>query len=64
MKHTRQEILNVLQVIKDTCVEVGEDKDGCYKCPFAENGFCKLMDKEPFKWQLNYGNSFWRAFKC
>lgn len=48
MKHTQEEILNALQVIKDTCVEVGEYKDGCYKCPFAENGFCKLMDKEPF----------------
>ena len=63
MKHTQEEILDALQVIKDTCVEVGEYKDGCYKCPFAENGLCKILDKEPYKWKLNFEGAVWRAFK-
>ena len=63
MKHTREEILDALQVIKDTCVDVGEDKNGCHKCPFARNGLCILLDEEPYKWELNFEGAVWRAFK-
>ena len=63
MKHTQEEIINALQVIKDTCNEVGEYKNGCYKCPFAENGLCKLIEKEPYAWKIISGVSIWRAFK-
>lgn len=63
MKHTQEEILESLQVIKETCEEIGSYKDGCYKCPFARNGLCILLDEEPYTWEINHGESVWKAFK-
>ena len=63
MKHTQEEILDALQVIKDTCDEIEEQKEGCYKCPFSRNGLCIILDKEPSRWELNFEGAVWRAFK-
>lgn len=63
MKHTQEEILNALQVIKDTCAEVGEHKDGCYSCPFYVNRECIIANTEPEDWELNSKVPIWRAFK-
>lgn len=48
MKHTKQEILNALHVIKNTCYESYEVVDGvssCYKCPFSDcDGHCTFNE--------------------
>ena len=60
MKHTKQEILNALQIIKDecTCAE-------CYNCPFRYNGEeCAIKDYPPVDWQIKKEKeSVWRAFE-
>ena len=63
MKHTQEEILNALQVIKDTCNELGTKKEGCYNCPLYLNAECVLSCRCPTEWELNTGGPVWRAFK-
>ena len=64
MKHTKEEILDALKVIKDTCNEVGEKLEGCDNCPFYANKECVIMCRGPDKWELNFEGAIWRAFKC
>lgn len=66
MKHTREEILNALHVIKDTCYESYEKEYGvryCYNCPFSDSdGHCILTEQIPMAWNIKEDEP-WRAFE-
>lgn len=58
MKHTREEIITALHIIKDTCSEFG-----CDLCPFRSIDTSCIIQKElPKDWNIN-DNDTWRAFK-
>ena len=58
MKHTREEILKALHVIKDTCSEFD-----CVLCPFRGiDTSCTIQDVSFEDWDIN-DNDTWRAFK-
>jgi hypothetical protein len=64
MKHTKEEILNALKVIRDECEGVW-----CDKCPFGrrENNLvyeCALRHTLPDEWDIAEEEpETWRAFK-
>lgn len=60
MKHTKEEIINALKVIRDECQEAEE----CAKCPFSsQDGDCKL-EEAPNTWAISDGKPpVWRALK-
>ena len=61
MKHTKEEILNALKVIRDECEHHVE---GCGPCPFYVNHTCMIQIGIPSSWRLNNAiPEFWRAFK-
>ena len=61
MKHTREEILNALHVIKDTC---GDEMIDCDNCPFGDDeDLCRLKRTIPTNWRINEEDNVWRAFK-
>lgn len=66
MKHTREEILKALHVIKDTCYESYQKKDGvcsCYECPFSDcDNHCVLAEQSPLSWDIK-DEEPWRAFE-
>ena len=66
MKHKKSEILNALHVIKDTCYEKYEERDGvgsCYNCPFSDvDGNCALAEQIPVSWDIN-DDEPWRALE-
>lgn len=66
MKHTHEEILKALHIIKDTCYESYEVVDGvipCYKCPFSDcDGHCVLAEQIPMAWDIK-DDEPWRAFE-
>lgn len=49
MKHTTEEVLQALQVIKDEC---DEQQNLCTDCPFYINYTCKIVTNEPHDWNL------------
>ena len=61
MKHTKEEIINALKVIRDEC-----DGTDCSYCPFGhgENG-CKLIYTDPANWKIAElpPPETWRALK-
>lgn len=62
MKHTKEEILNALQIIKDEC----EVSAGCRKCPLGDNDvllgtFCRLKRSNPVDWIIKEEETVWRA---
>ena len=61
MKHTKEEIINALKVIKDECFETR-----CNDCPFGrgENN-CKLLGTNPADWKIAElpPPETWRALK-
>ena len=59
MKHTEAEILDALEVIKETC----EDAVGCNECPFwwGDDEGCAFR-MSPAEWELNNSVPTWRAF--
>lgn len=64
MKHTQEEILKALNVIKETC-EYTDDKGiiDCTKCPFGDSdGHCVIIQQIPNSWNIKEGEP-WRAFK-
>ena len=63
MKHTQEEILEALQIIKDECIETQEKLEGCGSCPFYVNHECFIACKDADKWELNTGGPVWKAFK-
>lgn len=66
MKHTKEEILNALHVIKDTCYESREVVNGvisCCKCPFSDcDGRCVINKQSPLVWNIK-DEEPWRAFE-
>ena len=52
MKHSPEEILKALHVIKDECRECG---GGCAeKCPFTSaEGDCLITYDSPYDWDIN-----------
>lgn len=63
MKHTKEEIINALKVIKDECEGIG-----CDKCPFRRKNNlayeCVLMHTLPDEWDIaDEEPEAWRAFK-
>lgn len=63
MKHTHEEILNALHIIKDTCKEVMDDSERCLECPLSnKNGFCNVMSETPHFWNIKKTDK-WKAFK-
>ena len=61
MKHTQEEIIKALHVIKDTCKDETID---CGNCPFGnDEDLCRLKDRIPANWIINKEDNVWRAFK-
>lgn len=61
MKHTKEEILNALHIIKDTCAEVTDIH--CGSCPFSdEDGHCIVTEQAPSAWNIK-SDEPWRAFE-
>lgn len=66
MKHTKEEIINALKVIKEEC----RSHEECKKCPFCDDSIetptiC-MLDRRyaPGEWELNdIKPETWRAFK-
>jgi hypothetical protein len=53
MKHTTSEIINAMQILKDTCSE----RDNCTCCPLCNSeSKCELRSTEPKHW--------WITSKC
>ena len=67
MKHTKEEIINALKVIKDECA----DHERCKHCPFGDDGdSCNLVDlvdtdSIPSEWKIAElpPPETWRALK-
>ena len=56
MKHTKDEIINALKVIKEECGR-------CCSCPFCLDGACMIIRK-PCDWDIaDPEPEIWRAFK-
>ena len=57
--HSHAEILEALQVIKDTC-----DKNSCDKCPFSNvyDSGCMIQAEPPEDWPIKTEEENWRAF--
>lgn len=61
MKHTREEILNALHIIKDTCDEINDGD--CPKCPFCDKQWnCIICKQSPHYWDIK-DDEPWRAFE-
>lgn len=61
MKHTKEEIINSLNIIRDECEHHAE---GCGPCPFYVNHTCMIKTGIPSIWRLNIDiPGLWRAFK-
>lgn len=62
MKHTKEEIITALQIIKDTCRDETID---CDNCPFGNDGnLCRINhDGIPANWKINKEDNVWRAFE-
>lgn len=58
MKYTREQIIEVLTAIKETC----EENRGCNTCPFSNQGKCLVSSDgtRPDEWVLNETKS-WKA---
>ena len=61
MKHTQEEIINALKVIKDTCEEQ-QEFDPCKRCPLSKNGACILQEQPPQEWKIRTSPPEWKAF--
>ena len=62
MKHTQEEIINALNVIKDTCSNVSNIQD-CWLCPLSDrDGHCIVTEKAPCVWNI-VEKEPWRAFE-
>lgn len=64
MTHTKDEILNALDIIKDTCDDFFATKGkGCFDCPFGDDmGHCSINEQTPFSWELS-PYKIWRAIE-
>ena len=63
MKHTKEEILNALQIIKETCQESTDTYGDCLLCPFNDgDGHCIVNEQAPSAWDI-IEKETWRAFE-
>lgn len=61
MKHTKEEILKALHVIKDTCSNITDIH--CGLCPFSDgDGHCIVTGQAPSAWNIK-SDEPWRAFE-
>lgn len=63
MKHTKEEIVAALRVIKDECAHYGHV---CEPCPFYQlGGHCIIQESAPMHWNIVdiEPEKTWRAFK-
>lgn len=59
MEHTKEEILNALHVIKDTCSNIQD----CCLCPFNDgDGHCIVNEQAPCALDIK-SDEPWRAFE-
>ena len=62
MKHSKEEIINALKIIKDECASY---EDYCYKCPFYNEQYdcCEITDGGgfPSDWIINDTTERWNA---
>lgn len=60
MKHTKEEIINALKVIKDECRGTS-----CVDCSLGNNvGDCRLSARSPAHWDIaEFEPEPWRALK-
>lgn len=68
MKHTQEEIINALNVIKDECLSHNGDSqyaDSCYGCCFySHKKGCVIAENLPCSWSItNEKEEVWRALK-
>ena len=62
MKHTNEEIINALKVIKDECLSL--EKKSCYGCCFYnDKKRCLINNNSPSYWNINEKEEVWRALK-
>lgn len=61
MKHTKNEILKALTIIKEVC----EEFQDCTKCPYGDcMGVCGVLDRDiPASWEIKEIEEVWRAFE-
>lgn len=59
MKYTEREILQALNIIKDTCKE----HECNYKCPFHDCHGCVINDDSPNSWDIVEYRDDFKAFK-
>lgn len=58
MKYSKDEILNAIKIIRETCES---EKEGCSNCPFGTGfGDCVLCKKIPKQWR-SQEERVWRA---
>lgn len=63
MKHTHEEMLKALHIIKDTCAEVTDQYKDCCLCPFNDGaGYCTVNEQVPSSWNIK-SDEPWRAFE-
>jgi hypothetical protein len=59
MKHTKEEILNALRIIKDECRGTV-----CKYCPFSDDTLKCLVREHPYEWDIKEEKEeLWRAFE-
>lgn len=64
MKHTKEEILHALQIIKDECYGTP-----CWQCPFGDTEVntsqikCRIVRKNPSHWKIAEREEEWKALE-
>ena len=61
MKHSQEEIVNALKVIKETCSEQ-QEFDPCKRCPLSKEGICVIQEQPPQEWEIRPNIPEWKAF--
>lgn len=62
MKHSKEEIINALNVLQDTCKEA-PIMNPCEHCPLSKNGECVLQERAPDDWKIKASAPVWKAFE-
>lgn len=63
MQHTKEEIINALQVIQDTCREMHGERP-CEQCPLSdEDSKCILQNEPPEAWEIKTSPPVWKALE-
>ena len=64
MAHTKEEIINALKIIQDTC-KAQKMNFPCKHCPLSKNGGdCVLQEQAPEDWKINTSPPvLWKAFE-